>query len=396
MSTLRDLLTVQARRLERKIFLEYGERQYSYGGLDDRTDRVATGLNRMGLLPGDRVALLLTNRPEFIFFFLGAPKMGFVPVPLNPDDSASEIEFILEHCGAAAIVTESRFRSLKPGIPKTTCWIEVDDDSFDKPPFQGLTAGSVISFWPDLSADDPAAIIYSRESTGALKTVVLTHKNLLSNYLQLIRPFRMDASDRYLCAVPVWTIEAQVLLILAPLMVGAGCVLRESGSTHLVQDIHDCRATVLAGTPALYEGISGEPDFVRTELSFLRLAVCHSEPARERILTEFQARHDALIVEAYKVTEGTCLCCANPYTGIRKPGSLGLPLPGLKCAILDEQGRELSAGRLGEIGLRGPNVMKEYYKDPERTRNAFRNGWLHTGDFGYIDSDGYYWKVSGE
>jgi long-chain acyl-CoA synthetase len=393
MFTLRDLLTTQGSRLERKVFLECGGRQYSYGSLDDRTDRVATGLNRMGLQPGDRVALLLTNRPEFIFFFLGAPKMGLISVPLNPDDSEKEIEFILEHCAAAAIVTESRFRSLRPGIPKTTCWIEVDNDSFEKPPFHGLTSGLALSFWPDLSADDPAAIIYSRENTGVLKTIVLTHKNLLSNCSQLIRPFRMDASDRYFCAVPVWTIEAQVLLILAPLLTGAACILRDSGSMRLVQAIHDCRATILAGTPGLYESISCEPDFTSADLSFLRLAICHSEPAGERILNEFQTRHDALIVEAYNVAEATCLCCANPYTGIRKSGSLGLPLPGLKCAILDEQGRELPVGERGEIALRGPNVMKEYYRDPEKTREAFRSGWLHTGDFGYIDSDGYYWKV---
>lgn len=101
-------------------------------------------------------------------------------------------------------------------------------------------------------------------------------------------------------------------------------------------------------------------------------------------------------MEAYNVTEATCLCCANPYSGIRKQGSLGIPLPGLMYAILNEQGKELAAGERGEIALRGPNVMKEYYKDPDRTRQAFRGGWLHTGDFGYIDSDGYYWRERAE
>ena len=111
------------------------------------------------------------------------------------------------------------------------------------------------------------------------------------------------------------------------------------------------------------------------------------------MLTVFQERHDALIVEVYNRAEATCLCCANPYTGVRKSGSLGLPLPGLKCAIVDAQGRELPPGAKGEIVVRGPNVMKEYYKDPEDTKKALRGGWLHTGDFGYIDSDGYYWRI---
>ena len=228
METLRDLLTAQARRFERETFLEYGREQFSYGTLDDRTDHVATGLNRMGLRPGDRVALLLSNRPEFIFFFLGAPKVGFIPVPLIPEESHDDLAFVLEHCEAAVLVTEKRFRNLKPGIPKTTCWIEVDDESFEKPPFYGLSRESVLGFWPDLNSDDPAVISYSRDAAGRFKPVVLTHRNLLSNCMQMLQPFRMNETDRFLCAAPLCSMDAEILLVLAPLAAGGCCMLRES------------------------------------------------------------------------------------------------------------------------------------------------------------------------
>ena len=118
MDTLRDYLTSQSRRFARNTFLKFGEQQYSYVDLDDRTDHVATGLNRMGLRPGDRVALLLSNRPEFVFFLLGAPKLGFVPVPINPGDSNEVLVSILNHCAAAAVVTEKRFSGLRSRDPE--------------------------------------------------------------------------------------------------------------------------------------------------------------------------------------------------------------------------------------------------------------------------------------
>jgi long-chain acyl-CoA synthetase len=394
METLRDFLTTQARCYGRNIFLEYGEQQYSYEALDDRTDHVATGLNRMGLRPGDRIALLLSNRPEFIFFLLGASKLGYIPVPLNPGDSYEDIAYIIEHCDAGAVITEKRFANFRAGMPKTTCWIEVDDESFEKPPFQKLSQGPVLSFWPDLSPDDPALISYARTGTGLMKPIVLTHRNLLSSCFQMLRPFRLNETDRFLCTAPLCSLDADALLVLAPLAAGGCCVLREGDSSRAVQDIRDQRATVLAGTPQFFERISKSDIFAGTDLSSLRLAICHSGPVGKGTFEAFKDRHDALIVEVYNRAEATCLVCANPYTGVRKPGSLGIPLPGLECAIVDAEGRELPPGAEGEIVVRGPNVMREYYKDPDGTKRVLKDGWLHTCDSGFIDPDGYYWRIA--
>jgi len=389
MITLRDLLTARARRFEREIFLEYGAEQFSYATLDDRTDHVATGLNRLGLQPGDRIVLLLSNRPEFIFFLLGAPKLGFVPVPVDPAFPPDDIAFILRDCSASALVTEKQFRGLKSGIPKTTCWIEVDDDFLAEHPFQG----PVLGFWPDLNPDDPAVISYLRNASGTFRPVVLTHRNLLSNCNQMIPPFRINETDRFFCAAPLSSLDAEILLVLAPLVAGGCCILQEASSLQVTRNICERRATVLAGPPRFYEMISSSPEFGSADLSACRLAICHSGAAGDRMLKVFQEQHDALIVEVYNRAEATCLCCANPYTGVRKSGSLGIPLPGLKCAIVDAQGRELPSGARGEIAVRGPNVMKGYYRDPEETEKVLRGGWLHTGDFGCMDPDGYYWRL---
>lgn len=389
--TLRDLLTAQARRFEKKIFLECGDEQFSYAAVDDRTDRVATGLSRLGLRSGDRVALLLSNRAELVFFLLGAPKLGMIPVPIAQECTHEEIISILWHCGATVVVTEKRYDVLRESSPQIRHWISVDDASFEKPPFRGLTGGSVLGFWPDLDPGGAALICYTRRSSRTRKAVVLTHRNLLSSCYHMLQPFRIDESDRFMCAVPLHASAAEVLLVLAPLAAGGTCILRQPVPESLPNEIEQSGATVLAGMPVLYQRIANSPDFERCDLSSLRLAVCSSGPVGEDTFRRFEERHDALIVEGYGLPEVTCLACANPYTGVLKPGSLGLVLPDQEVRIVDSRGEDVSTGRSGEITVRGPNVMKEYFRDPDATARALRDGWLHTGDTGHVDADGYYY-----
>ena len=393
--TVRDLVATQARRYEKKIFLESGNQRYSYASLDDRTDRVATGISRLGLKKGDRIALILANRPEFVFFLLGAPKIGVVPVLVDLSHSLEEIASVLAHCDVSAVVTESRFLDLRHWVSGAPHWVVIDDESFSRPPFQNLAEGTVLGFWPDLEPEDTALISRTRGTRGVRKAVVLSHRNLLSNCAQLLQPFRINETDRFLCAQDLGSVASDVLLLLAPWAAGGSSILVDAGDVRTLRAIQESGVTVIAGEPRTYQIMAGSPDFMRCDLSSLRLAICHAGAVSSEVLRQFEELHDALIVEGYGLLEATCLTCANPYTGVRKPGSLGIPLPGQECRVLGPSGEELPAGTAGEIVVRGPNVMKGYYRDPEASARVLRDGWLHTGDTGYMDSDGYYYLKTG-
>jgi long-chain acyl-CoA synthetase len=252
----------------------------------------------------------------------------------------------------------------------------------------------VLGFWPDVEPDSAAVIAYTGGRSGPRKYAVLTHRNLISSSLQLQQPFRIDETDRFLCALPLSLITAQIVLLLAPWMAGAASVLEEPYGSATLSLVQRARITVLAGTPRVYDLIAAPLFSGDCDLSQLRLAICHSGRVGEHIRAEFEDRYDALLVECYGLVEATALCCANPYTGVRKPGAIGLPLPGQRCRIVDADDRELPAGKPGEIVVRGPNIMRGYFRDAEGTAKAVRDGWLHTGDIGYTDSDGYYYLTT--
>lgn len=388
--TLRDVLAIQASRREKQIFLEFNNRHFSFADVDNRTDRVATGLSRLGLGIGARVVLLMSNRPEYVFFLLGLPKIGMIPCTVSVHDPESSIAEAIRSSGASAVVTESRFATLRGRIPSVKHWIVVDDNSFAAPPFGNLEEGSILGFWPDLDPRDPALISPPERKGPGLHAVVLTHGNLIAAAQQLLQPFRVDGTDRFFCALPLSAPLSEVLFILTPWISGATCVLHDGPPPGTAADIDRTGSSVIAGTPAMFRQIAASPDFERSRLPSLRLALCIGGAVEEEMFEAFEQRHDALIVEGYGLAAGAGLTCANPYTGVRKHGSIGLPLPGQECRIVDSDDRELPAGAAGEIVVRGPNVMKQYDGDAGASAQALREGWLHTGDQGYVDCDGYY------
>ena len=395
--TLRDLLTTRARRYEKKTFLEYRGQSFSFRTVDDKTDRVASGLSRLGLRPRDRVALLLSNRPEFVFFFLGAAKMGAVPVPLNPAWPQKTILDAVQESQASAFVTERSFTEsvleMISRSPRVRSWILAGNESPVDGPFRSLLEEPVLGFWPDLSPEDAAAILYTSGTTAPPKAVLLTHRNFVSNCLQAVQPFRVDETDRFFCWLPLSSSTAQVLLVLTPWAAGAACVLGEFFSPRAILDeLSEKRITVLAGAPHFFADLVQAGDASR-DIPSLRLAICNTGSVGQTTLRAFEDRYEAFVVEGYGLVEATCICCANPYTGRRKAGSVGLPLPGEQCRVVGESGGDCAVGEPGEILIRGPNIMKGYYNDPASSARTLREGWLHTGDLGRIDSDGYYYLI---
>ncbi len=393
LGTLRDIVAAQARRFEKQPFLEFREARFSYADVDDRTDRVATGLSRLGLRAGERVGLVLPNRPELLFFLWGTPKIGAVAVPLDPALPPEDIASALRSVAPSAVVTEARHApQLQSRLTGIDHWIVVDEPSFQDDPFRGLERGAaVLGFWPDLDPGAPALIVFAHDRRRQAKGVVLSHRNLVAATAQLVQPFRVDETDRFLCLLPLSSVSAQVLLALIPWVAGATTVMADGSASDPLETVDSSRASVLAVTPRLFERLSHSAQSCGREISSLRLAICCSGVVGQNMLVDFESRYDALVVEGYGVPEATCLVCANPYTGVRKAGSLGLPLPGQQCRLVDAGGDDVATGKTGEILVRGPNIMLGYFADSEATSTALRGGWLHTGDFGYVDTDGYYY-----
>jgi acyl-CoA synthetase (AMP-forming)/AMP-acid ligase II len=173
-------------------------------------------------------------------------------------------------------------------------------------------------------------------------------------------------------------------------MAGGTVVLGDVEGRTLAERVAEQGITVVVATPSVCRGLVSSPEGP-PDGAALRLAVCLSGPVDRAVHLELERRYDALVVEGYGRVEATCAALANPYTGRRKPGSLGLPLPEESCRIVDHEGCDLAAGSTGEIVLRGPNIMSGYLDDPARSREALRDGWLHTGDSGHVDGDGYYY-----
>jgi long-chain acyl-CoA synthetase len=389
--TLRDHLSAQARRYERKTFLEAGGERYSFRAVDEWTDRAATGLGRLGLVRGDRVALVLESRPELLFLAWGAPKVGVVPALLDPALPAADLVEALVGLRPSAIVIEPRLAGAAAAAarrcPQPVRVLEARGGGLGPE----LETRGVLDFWPDLGAGDAALILFTRGRGGKPKPVVLTHLNLLSNARQMLQPLRIQASDRFYAALSLASAPGLVLQGLVPWAAGAGTILApEEPPAALFAALARSGASVLAGTPDLYRAAGEQRAAEGCDLGVLRLAICGPGPVSAEVHAQFQERFDALIVEGYGLTEATCLCCVNPYTGVRKPGSLGLPLPGQECRVVGPDGEDRAAGQVGEIVVRGPNLMKEYFDDPAGTRRVLRDGWLHTGDAAWVDEDGYY------
>ena len=407
-----QLLEAQAARTPGKPFLilDSGEREFNYREFDGEVNRAARALVEMGARKGDRVSLLLTNRAEYLIFYFACFKIGAWAGPVNSLLKPQEIEFIVVNSEAKIVVTESSlFPRLDQARGRIDCLqsvLVVDepggrwsvDEQFEGSGFR--VPGS--SPDPELGtrdseprADDEAMIIYTSGTTGKPKGVLLTHSNLLSNAQQIAEWLRLTEQDRSLMIMPLFHVNALMTTCLATLWVGGSVVLapRFSASRHWETVSRNgvtyfgSVATMLSMLNNSYPG--GVP--ANTDLRRLRFGLCGSAPVPVEVLKTFESLFGCPVIEGYGLSESTCRSTFNPPDA-RRIGSVGLPI-GNEVRVFDEGDRALGVGEVGEIVLRGPNVMKGYYKNEKATREAFRSGWFHTGDLGYRDEDGFFYVV---
>ncbi len=371
----------------RKPAILWGNERIRYGELRERIGVFAGNLRqRAAIERGDRVGILLRNSPEFIYTLYAALGCAATVVPVNTFLKAPEIQHIIDDCRLKCLVTEPAFDEVTGKLQRTRLL----------PVAELARPASIVHPPASISPSDLALIIYTSGTTGKSKGAMLTHANIASNVSSCIQALEETESDRLTLLLPMFHSFMLTVCIFTPLSMGAGIVLIKSVQPFkcAIREIIRNRATILVGIPQLFQAMAqAKIPFWLPWVLKLRMAVSGAAPLPRETLDLFERKFHFPLLEGYGLSEASPVVSFNPVRGVRKAGSVGLPLPGIEVKIFDDADREVPTGQVGEIVVRGPNVMLGYYNQPEETAAALRNGWLHTGDMGKKDEDGYIYIV---
>jgi long-chain acyl-CoA synthetase len=398
----------------------YGKR-LTFHQIDDFATRFASALHSMGVQAGDRVALMLPNSPQFLIAYFGALKAGAVVVPLNPLYTEHELSFHFSDSGAETVVTVPMFLE-KIAALRVTIHLKriISCPIADFLPFplgivQGLQEQRMVrkagidglvhlkqllqeetpgDFIPvDSDPDEMAVLIYSGGTTGVAKGIMLTHFNLVANAFQVAAWAGLGTKERVLAVIPLFHGYGMSVTMNAPVLRSSEIVLLPRFSARQVlKTIEKTRPTFFIGVPTMFVALSNLPEVQRYDLSSLQGIFVGAAPLTRAIKDDFEGKTHGRMIEGYGLTEAVTAIMSNPYQGTHKVGSIGIPFPDVEAKIvsLDDE-RDLPPGELGEIILRSPTLMKGYYKNPQETAKTIKDGWLFTGDIGYMDDDGYFY-----
>lgn len=389
---VRQLLEARVSEYGEKPFLfsEADGREWSYSDFDRAVDRTANLLISRGVSKGDVVSLLMPNSAEYIIAYFACWKLGALAGPINSLLKPAEIEWAVENSGSKLMLVGSEFAA---SVPSAMTGEEPRFVVFDD--VEAATHGYADSIEPiDIDPQDDAIIIYTSGTTGKPKGCLLTHGNLIANARQITEWMHFGPDDRLLTVMPLFHMNAVSVTTMTALYAGGSTVVSAKFSASRFWDIIEKYGITSFGSVAtmlsmLLARAGGENTGDRPP-NRLRFAMCGSAPVPAEVLRRFEETFDCLVIEGYGLSESTCRSTFNPPNENRRPGSCGQPI-GNEMAVVNEADEPVPDGELGEIVLRGPNICKEYFKNPEATVKAFANGWFHTGDIGYRDSDGFFY-----
>ncbi len=385
-----------------KVAIVCKGRSFSYRSLQEKIDSFVPALLQLGIKKGDRVAILMRNSAEIIITYLAATKIGAIAVTINFLLKPEEIAYILNDSGSAVLVTNSHFgeriRKLKDTLPnlKTLVYTDLPKRKEEILSFEELlsdskgTTDDKYEKRNGVNADDLATIIYTSGTTGKPKGVMLTHKNFLANVASSQQTIELKETDRILCLLPMFHSFAWTVCVLLPLLTGLTTIVCESVHpfTRVLQAIHKYKVSIFVGVPPIFVALDRLPSFIRF-LNPIRLCVSGAAALPAEVLAKFEKKFRIPLLEGYGLTETSPVVSMNPL-GKTKPGSVGLPVPGVSIKIIDDEGRDLPITEEGELCVKGDNVMMGYYHFPEDTAaTILPGGWLRTGDIVRVDSDGY-------
>jgi len=398
-----------------KVALEFIDpplKRVTYAELDGLVNHTAGYLQNLGIHPADRVALQLSKSMEFILLHLATVRLGAITLPLNLAYPPDELKYFLEDSGAKLFFSletaREKIETILPELPdlqKCVFLDPVEPEKFNSlisnyssitnhqvpGDFDTPLAANAQGYSTTVDYQDTAVIIYTSGTTGRPKGAEITHGNLISNLQSLHSAWGWRAEDTLLHVLPIFHVHGLFVALHGALHAGATTLLmREFDARRTLQIIAGGRCSVFMAVPTIHQRLLDVPDAHHFDLSSVRLITSGSDRLPDEVFTGFQQTFGYTLLERYGMSE-TGMNCSNPLNGERRLGSVGLPLAGVEVRVVNpENDQPLPNGEIGEVQLRGPNIFKGYWKQPQKTAESFSaDGWFRTGDLGFRESDGY-------
>lgn len=392
-------------------------REYTNIALAREATQLAAGMHALGIEVGDRVLVMIQNCPEVVIGYQAIARAGAIIIPVLPLLKGPEVHYIAHNSGAKAILTSPLLLPLLQSalldLPKMRYIISTgigagtgDASKAEAGKPQLIAYESVVAKGADKadqymnhldgvasSPDETAVILYTSGTTGRPKGVMLSHRNLVSNAAGVANPDATAGGETQLAILPL-AHAFGILVLNAAYLNGIRVIMHPRFDTNAVLSaIERYRIVAFAAVPAMFVALFYTPDADKYDTSSLQYCASGSAPLPIEILRGFEEKYHCEIREGYGLSEGSAALTGHGNDMERKPGSVGKPLAGVELLIVDENDHPLPIGEIGEVIARGPNIMVGYYNMPEETKAAMRNGWLHTGDMGRLDEDGYLYIV---
>lgn len=403
-----EIIERRAEELDNKVALYYYDETYTYAQFNENVTKFSNVLRGLGYKRGDILAVFLYNSPQTLFSFFGSHKLGVAASPVNTEWKEEEVHHQLSHSEARGVIVNKDFlpiiENIRKDLPKLEHIIVVSDE-----PVEGylnyrelMNKASPYRTWEiNTELDDMAYLFYTAGTTGKPKGVALTHRNILSYFktsgggmLGGGMALGKDATLVFLIILPLFHVNAMMTATMCLYNGFTICLRKKFSAREFWAVIERYRVNVMSAVPAVYNILlKDDENYKKYDRSSFVLAITGAAEISPETIKRFEEKFGVMVYEGYGLTEGTVASTMNPF-GARKIGSIGKPLPGQEVAVMDEHGRLLGPNEVGEIVVKGENVMKGYYKDEESTREVLdKDGWLHTGDMGYYDEEGYFYIV---
>ncbi|GAB3055427.1 long-chain-fatty-acid--CoA ligase [Virgibacillus ainsalahensis] len=397
-----SLLKKAAERYPDRLAVIQDKEKFTYEEMKGKVDRLAGAWNKLGLKKGERIGLMVSNEPRYIIAYYAAMKLGLVVVQINPRHTARELLQIANDAEMAAITVEEAaaetVRQLEGLYEFKHSFIA------GSPDHEEISLTSLIEQSEPLEKEIPvnpeadiAVIQYTGGTSGVLKGAMLTHYNLVANVVQSYAMYGEDmefGKETVLTATPLYHVYAMTSGMNLGIYIGAtNLLIKKFEVDDVLEQIKEYQPTFFPGVPRMYNAFINHKRVGEYGLDCLKFCSSGSAPLPMEVMRTFENITGAVIGEGFGLSEASPSTHRNPPKGVRKVGSIGIPLPGTDSKVVDEDNKELPVHSVGELVIKGPQVMKGYWSNEEETQKSLRDGWLYTGDLAIQDVDGYFFIV---